>query len=690
MRDFDLIKLAQERFKLASDATAGIREAALDDLRFVAGEQWPDDIRNQRAADKRPCLTINKLPQFTHQVLNEERQNRPSIQISPVDDGGDPETAKVLQGLIRHIEVQSGADFAYDTGFEGAVNAGFGAFRVLTEYVDESSFDQQISIKRIRNPWCVYFDPSAQEPDYSDANWCLVIEDMSPEAYRAAFPDSELAKGPWEALGNKAPGWVTSKHARIAEYWWIEQAPATLCLIRTERGDVVLPKGEVPEGSLILKERSSTVRQVKWAKINGVEVLDRRDDYPGRYIPIVPVLGDELDVDGDVRLISLIRHAKDPQRMYNYWASAETEAIALAPRAPFIAAEGQLEGYERMWQEANTRNFPYLVYKPKTLGGSLAPAPQRQAAEPAIQAISHARLMSADDMKSTTGIYDASLGARSNETSGRGILARQRESDVATFHFSDNLARAIRHCGRILLDLIPRIYDTPRVLRIIGADNTPSTVKVNQPTVVDGVERIFDLTAGRYDVTVQVGPSFNTKRQEAVASMSELARAYPPLMQLAGDLIVKNMDWNGADEIAERLEAALPPELKPQKDGDQKPAIPPEVQQTMQAMGQQHEMLTAKVHELMDTLEGKELELRAEQSMKQAELDSRERIAALQEETKRLIAIGQLSQQEGLQLLRNELEAIKLDMQERMALTAQSAQAAQAEQMDQEQPEAAE
>lgn len=677
MQDQQLLSLARDRFQQAVDATRELRDKALDDLRFVTGDQWPDSIRRQRDQDGRPCLTINRLPAFVKQVVNDQRQNRPAIKISPVDDQGDPDTAEILAGLCRHIEANSGADVAYDTAFESAVRCGFGAFRILTDYTAPDSFDQEIIIRRIRNAFAVYFDPTAQQPDYSDAKWCFVVEDLTREAFKAAYPNSELAgAASFDGIGNRAPGWITPAGVRVAEYFWLEEKPVTLCLVATPGGMVTMPKAEVPEGLMVIRERQAVQPVVKWAKLNGVEVLESRD-WPGKYIPIVPVLGDEAEVDGQVVLASLVRHSKDSQRMYNYWASAETEAIALAPKAPFLVAEGQIEGYEQEWKTANIRNNPYLTYRPQSVGGQVMGAPQRQTAEPAIQAISHARLMSSDDIKATTGIYDASLGARSNEQSGRAILARQREGDVATFHFQDNLSRAIRHCGRILLDLIPKIYDTPRVLRIMGLDGEAETVQVNQPTKHNGAERIYDLTTGLYDVVVSTGPSYTTKREQSVASMLELAKAYPPLMQVAGDLVVKAMDWPGSEALAERLQAALPPELRPKDEKRQGPD-PQQLQAALAQMSQQHEQMTAVIHEQANELESK-----------QAELASRERIAQMQEETKRAIAIAQLNQAEGLAVLRNELDAIKLDVQHRHQAEQQAGQQVHQANLQQSQQDAA-
>lgn len=645
--DTKLLETARERFRLAEEAEDHIRDEALDDLKFRAGEQWPDDIENARKLEKRPCLTINRLPQFIRQVTNDQRQNRPAIQVNPVDDQGDPETAEILQGLVRHIEHNSSADIAYDTAFEHAVTMGFGYFRVITNYVDPMSFDQEILIKRIKNPFTVYFDPTCQEPDYSDAGWAFIVDELTEGNYKEQYPDSELASlNDWVSIGDHAPGWLSKNGVRIAEYFVIEQKRKTIVLLSDKS---VIPKDKLPEtlpeDLTIVAERETLVPVVKWYKINGIEVLEETE-WVGKWIPIVPVLGDEIEVDGKRELCGLVRFAKDPQRMYNYWATAETEMIALAPKAPWVMAEGQDEGYERQWDTANTKNYSRLVYKPKSLNGEALPPPSRNYAEPPVQAITQARLQSSDDLKATTGIYDASLGARGNETSGKAILARQREGDVANFHYIDNLTRAIRHLGRILVDLIPRIYDAPRVLRIIGEDGSQKTVQVNQPVQEQGVEKIYDLTTGKYDVIVSVGPSYTSKRQEAVESMMQLTQNYPKLAEIAGDLLVKNMDWPGAKEIAERIRKTLPPGMAEQENeqDDGKTPMPPEMQAQFQQMQQMIEQLTQALNQAQDKLEGKEMEL-----------ESKERIAFAQMQVDLMKTMATIESKEALAAFQQEL-----------------------------------
>jgi hypothetical protein len=383
----------------------------------------------------------------------------------------------------------------------------------------------------------------------------------------------------------------------------------------------------------------------------------------------------------------MVRFAKDPQRMLNYWTSAQTEMIALAPRAPFVVAEGQLEGYEGMWRAANTKNLPFLVYKAKGLNGELLPAPQRQFGEPPIQSISHALAQAADDLKSTTGIYDASLGAKSNETSGRAILARQREGDTANFHYTDNLSRAMRHAGRIILSMIPFVYDTARVVRIVGLDDEHSTVSINQPTVAKGVQKIYDLTTGRYDVTISTGPSYMSRRQEAVESIMSLVQSFPPLMQVAGDLLVKNMDWPGAQKIADRLKKMLPPQVAEQDDQQQAP-LPPQVQATLQQLSMQNQQLTQALHESTQAIETQQYQVQSKEriemakiqaqiEMKAAELGSREDVEMLRHQ---VAVIGQQLQSMGASDM-----AVRDHEQQMQQMQAQQAHDAQMAQMQHQQ-----
>lgn len=642
----DLLETARERFALAQEAIADSHKLAIEDREFLAGNQWPEEIKNKRTQKGRPCLVINRLPQHARQVTNDARQNRPSIKVYPVDDKADVETAKVLQGMVKHIETNSNADVAYDTAFDGAVKNGFGYLRVTTDYSDPETFEQDILIKRIRNPLSVFLDPHAQEPDGSDARFGFIVDDVSHDDFKSQFPDSELCKASdWNALADQTPGWLSEKTCRIAEYFYRDDK--TVELAQLDDGKVV-PLEQVPEDlrHLVVNTRKTKVPVIRWAKINAIEILEETV-WPGRWIPIIPVYGDEEDLNGRVILKGIIRDAKDPQRMYNYWASSETEMIALAPKAPFIGAEGQFEGYEDQWRTANVENHAFLEYKPVALNGTLAPPPQRNVFEAPVQAISQARMMSSEDLKATTGIYDASLGNRSNENSGIAIQRRNMQAQTANFHFVDNLTRSLKHVGRILVDLIPKVYDTTRVARIIGEEGDQKVVTVNgQPQPGSTQNQIYDLSIGKYDVVCDVGPSFATKRQEAVQSMLDMTRAYPQIAQVAGDLLVKNMDWPGAKEVAERLKKTLPPGLA---DDDQSgPPLPPQVKAQMGQMNQMIEQLTHQLNDSNEILKQKRMEL-----------ESRERIAMAEIQAKVEIELFKGGQKDSHLLLQQEIAQIE-------------------------------
>ncbi|MBL8554764.1 MAG: hypothetical protein JNL41_10835 [Phenylobacterium sp.] len=583
MSDDDILAQARAAFELAADAEAENRREALDDLRFARlGEQWPEAVRQARAREGRPCLTINRLPAFIRQVVNDARQNKPAISVHPVDGVADPETAEVMNGLIRHIEQSSDAEVAYDTALDFAVTSGVGYFRINTRYAADDGFEQDIAIERVANPFSVYGDPESTAADSSDWNTAFVVDALPRAAFAARWRGADAVD--WEAdddgrASGAGPG-ADGERVLVAEYWRRERVERTILALSdgqvveeavySARKAVFDALGVTPVG----RPRKSASHKVTQRILTGAEVLETVE-WAGRFIPIVPVYGDELMVDGRRRLRSLVRDAKDPQRMFNYWRTASTELVALAPKAPFIGRRGAFDTDSAKWATANVQSHAYLEYD-----GPEPPVRQGYAGVPA-GALQEA-MNASDDMKSIMGLFDASLGARSNETSGRAIMARQREGDVSTFHYIDNLSRAIRHAGRILLDLIPKVYATARVVRVLGPDGSAQSVGVGPGGQATGgqamggpaagpaaerlkaIGRIHDLGAGKYDLTVRSGPSFTSRREEAATQMIELIRAYPMAAPVLGDLLARNLDWPGADEIAGRLAALLPPAAKGQ------------------------------------------------------------------------------------------------------------------------------
>ncbi len=651
-KDDSVLSVMRSRMTMAISALSGTRDSELDDLRFYAGSpdnqwQWPNDVLQTRGSSQgpvvsaRPCLTINKLPQHVKQITNEQRMNRPTIKVLPVDDKSDIEMADVFNGVIRHIEYTSDADVAYDTACENQVTHGEGYLRILTEYCDDTSFDQEIKIGRIRNSFSVYMDPMIQDPAGADARWCFITDDMTKDEYERAYPKASpistlTARGIGDSSINQ---WISETTVRVAEYFYIECEKATLNLYP---GNQTALTG-TPEDSLLramfgkpLRSRQSDRERVKWCKTNGYEILEE-SEWAGSFIPVVRVVGNEFEVDGQLYVSGLVRNAKDAQRMYNYWCSQEAEMLALAPKAPFIGYGGQFEGYEQQWKTANTQNWPYLEVNPDVTDGqgAVLPLPQRAQPPMASSGLLQAKTGASEDIKSTTGQYNASLGMTSNERSGKAILARQRESDVGTYHYADNLARAVRHIGRQLVDLIPKIYDTARVARILGEDGEPSTVKMNpdqeEPVkkimgpggVV--VDKIYNPRVGKYDVRVITGPGYATKRQEALESMAQLLQGNPQLWQVAGDLFVKNMDWPGAQDLAKRLQKMLDPKVMADEDN---PALVAANQQ-MEAMNAEMQQMFKMLQNVQQSMEAKEMHI------KQFEAE----IKAYQAETQRISAV---------------------------------------------------
>ena len=589
------IEEAKDFLRLCNDSDSNNRAEALDDVRFAAGDQWPVDVQNSRVLEFRPCLTINKVDAYIRQICNQQRQQRPRIKVHGMNNESDAKVAEVLTGICRHIENQSDADDAYDHAFEYAVKMGWGYWRITTDYVREDSFDQEIYIKPVENPFTVYFDPNSVLPDGSDADRVLITTVISKDVFRKMYPNAESEQGfSSRGTGDTESEWVTKEDIRIAEYFYTEREKTTIYQLSdgTTGYSDELPSKDILEaaGITIIDKRETWRKKIKWCKLTAMQVLEE-GDWAGKYIPIVPTYGQEVRVDDKHKKFGLVRMAKDPQRMYNYWSTALTETVALAPKAKWLLAEGQDEGHENEWAMANIKAMPVLRYKQTDIEGRLAPAPTRLQPEPPPAGVMSALQGMNADLMAVVGIFDPSQLPQGMQ-SGKAIQGQQTQVDMTNFHYYDNLTRSIRHTGRIILDLIPKIYDRERVMRIIGDDGKPEIVTLNQPsTSEDGVSKVLnDVTVGQYDVVMDTGPGYNSKRQEAVDSMMSLLGADPSLMQQAGDLIFRNMDFPGADVIADRLAA-----VNPMAQIDEKSEIPPQVQMQLANAQKQIQQLQQQI-----------------------------------------------------------------------------------------------
>ena len=596
--DKALLSTALDRFKVAAEATSGQRKRELEALHFVRGDQWLDEHKKARqghaagsgfpAVPARPCLTINKLIQPVDQLVTQQRQARLALKFAPKTDGASQEVAEAFEDIARAIQTDSRAHLARSWAFERATQCGRGYYRILTDYANDGDDDLDIIYKRILNQATVYLDPFAQEPDWSDGEWAFITEDIPHEQYRRRYPRSKLSEASDEELssiGDAHQEWVgfgdAGTSVRVAEYWFVEHS-------EEKRGKRTIDK-----------------RTVQWRKINAVEVLDR-EEWVGKFIPIIPVIGREFNVNGERSWMGLVEPAMDAQRSYNVMRSAQVEAVGLAPRAPWLITKTQLEGYEPWWNQANVRNLPYIPFNPDPLNPG---APQRNVAEPAIQAITMAGHEADNDIKATTGIFDPSLGnLNPADRSGKAILALQKQADTSTSGYIDNLASmSMIYEGKILRDLIPKIYEREgRIVAAIGADDQRRLVMVNAPHVVQGKKPVrvpagtqgaktIDLQAGEYSVSAEVGKSWSTKREEAVSAMGDLAQAAPQLVPTYADLWVRNMDGPGFMQIADRLHKTLPPQLQDNGEGQETDPKVQAMQAQLQQAGQMVQQLQGEI-----------------------------------------------------------------------------------------------
>jgi len=625
--------------QFANEADQMNRSEALEDLKFAAGDQWPVEIQNSRVLEARPCLTVNKVDAYCRQLTNQMRQQRPRIKVHGMNNQSDARMAEILQGICRHIENHSDADQAYDKAGDFAVRMGWGYWRVTTDYVRDDSFDQEIYIKAIDNPFTVYFDPNSVMPDGSDAETVLITTVISKDNFRKMYPDAETEQGfTMRGTGDTNPEWVMKEDIRLAEYFYTERKAIKVHLLSD--GSSVkaddLPPQEVLDlaGITIVETRNSFEKKIKWCKLTSMEVLEE-GEWAGKYIPIVPVFGQETVVENKKKKFGIVRMAKDPQRMYNFWQTSLTESVALAPKAKWLLAEGQDEGHENEWAMANIKSMPVLRYKQKDIDGQPAPPPQRLQPEPPPAGIMAAAQSMTTDLMQVVGIFDPSQLPQGN-ISGKALQGQQQQVDMTNFHYYDNLTRSIRQTGRIILDLVPKIYDRERVLRIIGDDGKPEILTINQyGQDEEGIDKILnDVTVGEYDVVMDTGPGYNSKRQEAVDSMMALFAADPTLIQQAGDLLVRNMDFPGAETIADRLAVN-----NPLAKVDDKSKVPPRIQMELQQLQAQNQQAQQAIQQLQMVIQQRQdiegVKQNAETKRKLMDVTAKANDTEMREETSR-------------------------------------------------------
>lgn len=612
----DTLQRIRERFADAADAMREQHARMREDMEFSNPsdpKQWAGDALAARKG--RPCLTFDRTNQFIQQVVNDARQNKPSINCLPADSYADIEVAQKLDGIVRHIEYVSRAGIAYDTALEHAVRAGLGWIRVIPQVMRPETNEQEIRILRVHDPLSVLLDPNSTEPDGSDAMHAFVTTMYTARAFKLAFPKAKASS--FEA---DSAGWFGSEQVRVCEYFDVRETQENAIVVSLEGQQMTVTEEEYWDAVQktgvrlpVMNQFLRTKRAVKWCKVTGADVLEETD-FPSQYLPIIPVQGHEIWIDGKRYLCGLTRRMMDAQRFHNYAISAAAEQVALQPKAPFVAPVEAIEGHETEWGQANAGNAAYLPYNSLDDQDRQIPKPERAA--PPIMGTAWGELLmySSGAMESAVGMFKANLGQQGNETSGRAIRARQQEGDTATFHFTDNENRSIEQLGRVIVDMIPRIMDTRRQARILGIDGEQGFVEVN-PNMPNAVQKkakkvvAINPNVGAYDVRVKAGPSYTSQRQETAEQLSNMLQAAPNLLPILGDVWVKSQDWPDAEKIARRLKAMLPPEVKAlEEEGDDGPDIPPEVMQQMQQMQQQIAQLSQALENAASEAESKQID----------------------------------------------------------------------------------
>lgn len=635
--DEDIIQEAKKRFAACEYWESHARQMFLEDFKFGHGDsdnqaQWPDSLLVTRELDQKPTLTINKTRIHCLQIINDAKQNKAGIVVHPTTNEATFQAAEVMEDIVRHIEYQSRAQLAYDKAVENMVFGGYGYCRVVTQYADPDGFDQDILIKGVPDPMTVYMDPDARELDKSDAEFGFVFDDMSKEKFERMYPDDQDAMV--QAPIGMYDMWVSDKHIRVAEYWRkVHKIEKLVSVLDPETGERRTAKKTDVDPELIkvirkdprwdYRERDSDLVKVECIKIAGNKIVDRYE-WAGQYIPLVPAIGEEVVIDGQMDRKSHVRYLKDPQRIYNYNSSAAVELGALQSKIPFVGPAKAFEGYEDYYERANVQNLAFLPYNHIDDDGVPIPPPKRQDPPQLSAVFEHGMQTAQAEMMMASGQYQSQFGQNENATSGKAINERQRQGDNATYHFVDGAAVMVRQIGRIIVDLIPKIMDTPRIMRIRGEDGIMRTIMID-PQAQQAVQKqedvarmeanlIFNPNIGKYGVEVDVGPSFATKRQEAWNAIVQILTQSPTLIPVVGDLLFQNGDFPGSDEIAMRLRRMVPPQAL----GD---GPSPQEQQ----MQDQMQKLQAAIGDLNQQLKDKSAEIN---------------IRGFEAETKRLTAIG--------------------------------------------------
>ena len=645
-QDRKILDEALERFKQANEAEQEFRRQFTSDLEFVSNDQWEPLARQQRTQTGRPCNTYDRINPALRQIVNEERQNRPSIQVDPTGGGATVDVANILAGLIRHIEQDSNAEAAYDTAGWYAAAGGVGYLRIRSEYDSYDTFEQKLKIESIADPMSVFMDPFSVQPDGSDANWAFIVSTISKDEFEYKYPDSKMLKdmknlGGWKEYDISDPDWLDDDTIRIAEYFYKDHEKRTLYnVMDTVTGETIVtterPPQEVIDAgqAIIMNQRPTYECKIRWCLMTSEEILEQ-SIFEGNAIPVVPVIGESYFVNGKRFKCGAVFRAKDAQKTLNFAANLALEILDLNAKAPYIGAAGAFDTFESNWAEANRKNFGYLEYNTVDINGNPVPPPQRNAVEAPVQAATMNKQQAEEDIRAIFGVTDPVQEAQRSQISGVAILARKQQQSVSNYHYYDNLVRSVKHIGRILVNTIPVYYDTPRMVRIVKPNGEQEIAAINQ---MGKNGRMIDLSVGKYDVVVQTGPSYSSKRQEQVEAGIALITAFPASAPYIADLVTAEMDGPGSKMISKRLQAMVPPEAMAatnEQGGQDADILVPQLQSQLRSATQNLQALNAHAGAIEQELKVTKdemtlLKMKQNVELKKAELDQMVKMKGLE------------------------------------------------------------
>jgi hypothetical protein len=649
-KEQDIITEALHRFETAADSWQDTYDLALGDVAFVdePESQWDETSKNNRK--NRPCLTFDKLSASVDRVVGSQFANMPSIKVRAAEEG-DEDTAEVFQGLIRQID-QRGLK-AFKTAYKFAVKGGWGCFLIDHDFIDDVSLNQDIIIREIKNPFSVLIDPVVQAQPVEEARYGFVFEDIERDEFERMYPKakSEGSQSDFESTGN-FDSWVSDDYVRVADYYRIVTEETRL--VQLSDGRVVDYSQIEPiadelnlNGITLGKERRVQMRKLERYKLTALEVLEEIECV-GRFIPIVPVFGKTTNVDGTFFSRGIVQKAKDAQKMYNYARSVAVEVTALTPKQPYLVTPGMIKGHEERWRNMMTSSDPVMFFN-----FDQGQKPFREAPAQGSPALSQDAQLASQDIQATTGIFEANLGQQGNETSGVAIRGRQFQGELTNYEYADQLSDAMELAGKICIDLIPKIYDTERQIRILGEDETEEVIAVNKPLQdMQTGEFILtnDLSVGHYDIKMATGPSFSTRKQETAEQLSQIIAQNPDMSQLVGDILFKNMDLVGGDEVISRLRSAGVKAGIIEPDEQEAVALQQQMQQQQQIEAQAAQLeIAMKQAEIMnEQADTRESESKAFLNNVKAQLEQLELAQAQQDLEAQKIAALRLRQSIGL------------------------------------------